>query len=587
MLVFRQSLARSATERIKAKDLLTVSTPEATTKTIREYLMKAQTTPGVPVTVEEGRRLSRLALQTVLPEAIRPRTDIRRTISHQHDQWTRLMIFVGAGCLFALAGFAVNLNTVSLHRYYRNRIAQSFVCAVNGSGEESPSLSFVDTCAHGGPYHLISGTITVWRNRLLQKREVPTDVSLPETHIDGSESLRSVDSFLLSQQYCGSRLTGYVKTADYEGRTPGTLNKLDLADAIAISGAAVSPGNVSNPLVAALMLILNLRLGQWLPNPNKHPRTIPNVISRMVDLFRVWKNRSYYFVTDGGVHENLGLVELLKRRCRLIVCVDAGCDPQHHFADLARAISDVRVHDGIRIIELDENDNGHSKAFALPELRPCKSDQSEANGLTKEHFKVGRILYANDEIGTLVYIKPSLSGDESIDLLHYRAMNKEFPHQSTADQFYDPTQVEAYRRIGEHIGKRVMRCLPTTNASKQTKLPSNVSIEEICESLELYQRKHPDCLNSSGVESDRDFVVQLEAFLRSKRYWKPSQMGYRTEEKLSEAFPSYSKDQQLQALVTVMMQTRSSNVRERAKALAAMLLPPSSQQNQSVPAKTQ
>ena len=53
--------------------------------------------------------------------------------------------------------------------------------------------------------------------------------------------------------------------------------------------------------------------------------------------------------------------------------------------------------------------------------------------------------------GWLLYLKSSLTGDEPADVIEYRSRNKDFPHQSTGDQFFSESQFESYRRLGLHI----------------------------------------------------------------------------------------------------------------------------------------
>jgi hypothetical protein len=48
-------------------------------------------------------------------------------------------------------------------------------------------------------------------------------------------------------------------------------------------------------------------------------------------------------------------------------------------------------------------------------------------------------------------VKPSLSGDEPLDILNYAALNSAFPNQPTADQFFDDLQWESYRELADHI----------------------------------------------------------------------------------------------------------------------------------------
>ena len=52
----------------------------------------------------------------------------------------------------------------------------------------------------------------------------------------------------------------------------------------------------------------------------------------------------------------------------------------------------------------------------------------------------------------LLYIKATLTGDESEDVLNYAALHPDFPNETTLDQVFDEAQWESYRQLGEHIG---------------------------------------------------------------------------------------------------------------------------------------
>ena len=78
-------------------------------------------------------------------------------------------------------------------------------------------------------------------------------------------------------------------------------------------------------------------------------------------------------------------------------------------------------------------------------------------GYTKVHFAFGEIDYGNEQIGYLLYIKSSLTGNEPDYVLDYRKGSPSFPHETTADQFFSEAQFEAYRALGEHIGKDLFR----------------------------------------------------------------------------------------------------------------------------------
>ncbi len=76
--------------------------------------------------------------------------------------------------------------------------------------------------------------------------------------------------------------------------------------------------------------------------------------------------------------------------------------------------------------------------------------------MSEKHGAVGRIDYGNGETGCLIYIKSSLTGDENVYVEKYKALDSTFPHQTTADQFFDEEQFEAYRALGVHAAACVL-----------------------------------------------------------------------------------------------------------------------------------
>jgi hypothetical protein len=56
-------------------------------------------------------------------------------------------------------------------------------------------------------------------------------------------------------------------------------------------------------------------------------------------------------------------------------------------------------------------------------------------------------------VGLLLYIKLSVTGNESELIRRYRINNPDFPHQTTLDQFFDQEQFEAYRQLGVHAAE--------------------------------------------------------------------------------------------------------------------------------------
>ena len=166
---------------------------------------------------------------------------------------------------------------------------------------------------------------------------------------------------------------------------------------------------------------------------------------------------SYIYLSDGGHLENLGVYELVRRQCRLIIVGDGECDKHYTFKGLTDALRLVRVDFGVTI-EMD----------GLDEIRSGE-----------QQYARGTIQYPDGRIGYLIYLKSSLLGDDMVEatvsedayvssplrrdvrlfdelgyIAHYKAMHPDFPHESTGDQFFDEVQLESYRALGYLIAKR-------------------------------------------------------------------------------------------------------------------------------------
>jgi hypothetical protein len=142
-------------------------------------------------------------------------------------------------------------------------------------------------------------------------------------------------------------------------------------------------------------------------------------------------------LSDGGHIENLAVYELLRRRCKFVIAVDGEADPEHTFQGLLTLVRHAQIDLGVRI----EPD--------VAELQP-----DPKTGLCRSHFHLCRVHYPGEDApGLLLYLKSSLTGNESALIQRYRAANPTFPHQTTLDQFFDEEQFEAYRQLGVHIGE--------------------------------------------------------------------------------------------------------------------------------------
>ena len=354
-----------------------------------------------------------------------------------------------------LTGYIVNLNYISLHRMYRDRLMEAFMPSVanarankTAAAKEADGVRMSDAldpkCK--GPYHIINNNVITVDSRDSRLRQ------------------RGGDSFILSPRYCGSAGTGWESTHTFMG------NGMTLPTAMAISGAAANPnagvggGGVSrNRLVSKLMLLLNIGLGYWCLKPRQRS-TFFNRVCRYyhfqprhftVGISAFWRHilredHRYIQLTDGGHFENLALYEMIRRKVRMIVVCDGGADPDFSFGDLQNALARIKEDFGVSI---DFRFNDAHGAEALAKMIPTGQSAYPQQVKTAETgFILGDIHYPGGADGLLVFLKTTLPADLDLQILGYRAEHPEFPDQSTADQFFDPSQFDAYRLLGNHIG---------------------------------------------------------------------------------------------------------------------------------------
>jgi hypothetical protein len=347
-----------------------------------------------------------------------------------------VVLVLGAVVVFLVLFFSADINATSMHGFYRDRLSRAYIIGQEDGADPKPedevSLASICQVGSGAPYHLFNATLN------LQGAE------------QGLPPGRLSDYFVITKHFMGSTHTGYARTEHVLAGFPF----VHLASAVAISGAAAAPnmGAFTNRALVFLMAALNIRLGYWVPNPRRVAaivaRSGPECVGRRLwrpgptlllreMLSRLDAEGEFVNVSDGGHLENTGMYELLRRRCRFIVASDVEGDPEMAFHGLADLMRYARIDLGVEIeMRLDD--------FIL-----------DAHGSCKQHCALGRIRYpALDdgvvETGYLLYVKASLTRDEDGVLAEYRARSPLFPHEPTADQFFDERQFEAYRSLGYH-----------------------------------------------------------------------------------------------------------------------------------------
>jgi|GEM_PF-281313 hypothetical protein len=366
--------------------------------------------------------------------------------------WFLLLSF----CCF-LYSLQCNINFFSLHRFYRNRLADTFLlteesdCDKTNSSErfgiricEQQKLSKLRSKNEKSkaPYHLINAAVNLPGSKRPELRG------------------RDCDFFLMSRHFCGGPVVGYRRTEDLEPFD----SHFDLAAAMAISGAAAAPqmgvGTVRG--ASFLMTLLNVRLGYWLkwPRGPRWPAYLHEMFGGPGPLY-LWQEAMnamneqspFLNLSDGGHIENLAVMELLRRRCRLIIAIDGEHDPKLEFNSLRMLQRYASIDLGVEICI----DCSRIEWTTMPipaDLPKHLSRNSQA------HFALGKILYPcqkddseTQPVGWLVYVKLSVTGNEADTIHHYRLKNAQFPHDPTlTDQVFEEDQFEAYRALGEHAG---------------------------------------------------------------------------------------------------------------------------------------
>ena len=423
---------------------------------------------------------------------------------------------------FVLFGLVADIHYISLYRYYRDRLMETFMPDMKnvieredlaaGASPEAEATMLGAVCAahedprnpapkgeYAGPYHLLNANVVLVGSETPRYRG------------------RGGDNFILSPLYVGSNATGW-KASD-----PSTKSGMTLATAMAVSGAAVNPnaavggdGITRQPVLAAVMTLLNLRLGYWLRTPGcpdaasarkpparwsswLRPNFIWPGIAELFGRLLLRETASYVLLTDGGHFENLGLYELVRRRLKVIVVCDGAEDANYTFSDLANAIEKVRADFGaivdVSADELRALTPGAADAppkGAAGTKAGAAAASSTAAAFAERGYLVATIRYAPTEaaaaedaaadaapahappahaapaanaFGLLIYLRATLVKGLSADLFGFANEHPQFPNEPTTNQFFNEKQFECYRELGFTIARTALYALRPGSAA--------------------------------------------------------------------------------------------------------------------------
>lgn len=383
----------------------------------------------------------------------------------------------------------IQVNRFSLNGFYRNRLSRAFLGGARDGRTPDPftgldagdNVRLYRLTPHAGTaavlYPIINIALNVTASDKLAWQERKAEPFIFSPRFSGSAMLTPVDSTgkpiapPLPEAGSPGALRdrekppgAYIESSVYGGNEPDLAMEgegVSLATAMSISGAAASPnmGYHTSPATAFLMTLFNVRLGAWLPNPAQAAklgkdigRSGPNDSLRAIlrELAGATDDRGRdIYLSDGGHFENLGLYEMVRRRCRYILVSDAGADPDCSFEDLGNAVRKIKIDLDIDIAfeELQISSRGKpidpQYAFALGTIEYPEARYQGSEPETPEARR--------ERVGHLLYIKPSYFGDLPVDVRSYAAASESFPHESTGDQFYSESQFESYRRLGNYF----------------------------------------------------------------------------------------------------------------------------------------
>lgn len=435
------------------------------------WALRAQA--AAPSTVERGRRWAFKTLKTI---ALRLRVFLlnllatvfgplllisvavffldlgaANTVAVDDRRTSEILWVLGLAVLLAALYYFADLVSWSLHPLYKRRLSSTFALRRVRSPDGSPR-------AEERPYSALYA-LSDSQPAHLPKLLVCAAVNISDYGATATGS--NVGGFVFSAEEIGGPVTYSMPTQTYEAAVGRRARDFTLPAAMSISGASISPsmGKMTRPPIRFLLALLNVRLGVWIPNPrrillaeelaDRRDRRLANDAERPLvpvsprpgyllrELFgRNHLDSRFVYVSDGGHYENLGLVELLRRGCTTIWCVDASGETIDTFGTIAEAVSIARSELAVDI-DVDPRVMAPDPAATGPAAR-----------FVRRTHVVCPIHYHDGTEGTLVIIKAGVPQDAPADVLQAHASWKSFPSDPTSNQLYTAPRFDAYRALG-------------------------------------------------------------------------------------------------------------------------------------------
>ncbi len=435
---------------------------------------------GLPLIVSTG----------VLVAALLGTSDVPRLATEPRELtvWVVVAVLVGLTYLF------IDQKRWSPHPFYKRRLAAAFSPVRTEAASDDGTIGLRVVAL---PFRVRTTLHTSGR----PARGQPTLLICAAAY--DTDRLRPAEiqavPYVFSWDFVGSADLGFARSLDLDAVLGGS-NDGDgtLHAAAAISGAAVSSalGAVRMASLTQLITLFNLRLGVWLPNPSYvnrlraddqadkgerwvRTRRLPYLVKELIGRYDI--EDRFVYVTDGGQLDNLGLYELLVRRCRVIYAFDASGDSNMKVTTILQLMDLAHKRLGVEfmvrntVVAPTAWASTFFSSMTEPEPDPPSHWRFAADKISKTALAVVGVLYPDAgtglAVGEIVFAKarlaPSTNGSYPA-VLHYAQSDNRFPSNSTADQFMDPEQFDAYLVLGSFVANEVLNALPLASPSAIT-----------------------------------------------------------------------------------------------------------------------
>lgn len=379
------------------------------------------------------------------------------------DNTSRVLAGMILATLFGIAAWAIGtrvaMNRFSFTELHRDRLTRMFLGGANAQRDADPFIDF-----DPGDNVRLHSLAPASRDGLILYPILNASMDVADRHSDE----RACESFIFSPAYSGAGSLGpdipgpvpsgaFLSSdiyADDEVNLGMAGGGVTLATAMAISGAGAGAAGsrAQSPSLRLIMTLLNLRSATRLPNPAKADllgyevmRSWPStsLASLLRDLAGATRRDELDIqVGDGGRFDDLGLYEMIRRRCRYILVVDSTIDPELSFTALGNAIRKVKIDFGVDIRFPGSGVAGGSE----PEAQPRQT----AWAMASIHYPEGSA--EPRAAGSLLYFKATVLGSVlPVDVASYAAGNRLFPHELTSGFSITEAQFESHRRLGDSL----------------------------------------------------------------------------------------------------------------------------------------